>query len=212
MYHKYTPKEIRFLESKVTGRSYAELAALFNKRFGLSVTASQIGSVLKRYNLSNGRDCRFRPGQISPNKGKYGVCPAGCEKGWFKPGTMPHTYQPPGTEIIDGYGYVKVKIRNPNVWKFKHRLIWEKAHGKVPGGHVIIFADSNRLNLALDNLLLISRSELAVMNRRGLISANADLTKVGKSIADIKLLIADRKRGIKKSKKSRTGGIRRTIL
>jgi hypothetical protein len=47
------------------------------------------------------------------------------------------------------------------------------------------------------------------MNRLGFISANADLTKAGKTIADIKIKIADRKRGMKKIKKSRSNGDRK---
>jgi hypothetical protein len=118
---------------------------------------------------------------------------------------MPHNWQPVGTEIMDEDGYIKVKVRNPKTWKFKHRLIWEKANGRIPSGGVIIFADGNRLNTRLDNLLLVSRSELAVMNHLGLISNNGKLTGIGKSIADIKLLIARRKKELKKREKPRGG-------
>jgi hypothetical protein len=205
-YHYYTPEEIRFVKRKIAGRSYVEMTALFNERFGLrgkkKITFGQMQSFLGNHKLSSGRDCRFRPGLIPHNKGKKGHCPPGSEKGWFKPGEMPYAWRPVGTEIVDSYGYVKVKIRNPRTWKFKHRLIWEKAHGKVPRGHVILFADGNKLNVRLDNLLLISRKELAVMNRLGLISAHKDLTKIGKSIADIKLLIAERKQEAKKAQKT----------
>jgi hypothetical protein len=108
-----------------------------------------------------------------------------------------------GTERINGEGYIEVRIRNPSgkPWKnrkAKHRAIWEKAHGKILKGRVIIFADGNKLNMSLDNLLLVTRSELAVMNRLGLISAHRDLTEAGKAIADIKLLIARRVRELKK--------------
>jgi hypothetical protein len=200
--HKYTAAEIRFLRSHVAWRSYTELTEMFNRRFGLSFTVSRVGSTLKRLGISNGRDSRFRPGRIPFNKGKKGYWPAGCEKGWFKPGNRPQTWQPVGTEIIDENGYVKVKTRNPRTWKFKHRLIWEKAHGKIPKGHTVLFADRNRLNFNPDNLLLVSRGELAVMNRQDLISAHGNLTKIGKTIADIKILIAARTRG----KKSRGNG------
>jgi hypothetical protein len=95
---------------------------------------------------------------------------------------------------------MEVKIRDPKTWKSKHTLIWEKARGRVPEGHVIIFADGNRLNASLGNLLMVSRRELAVMNRLGLVSKNKDLTKTGKAIADIKLLIAERGKGLGKNK------------
>jgi hypothetical protein len=201
--HKYTAAEIRFLKGKVVGRSYAELTDLFNRRFGLSFTVTRLSGTLKRLNLSNGRDARFRPGQVPFNKGRKGVYAAGCEKGWFRPGQMPQTWQPVGTEVIDEYGYTKVKTRNPRTWKYKHRLIWEEAHGKVPRGHAVIFADGDKTNLVLKNLLLVSRAELAVMNHCGLISGHRDLTMVGKAVADIKLAIAGRKRGLKKARRRR---------
>jgi hypothetical protein len=200
--HKYTAKEIKFLSRKAAGRSYAELTALFNKRFGLSMTVNQIGSTLKRFNLSNGRDCRFRPGQTPFNKGKKKWW-VGGEATQFKPGQMPHNYLPVGSERITRDGYAEIKIRNPKTWKAKHIIIWEKAHGKVLKGSVVIFADGNRLNLKLKNLLMVSRAELAMMNHLGLISTNAEITKVGKTIADIKIKISERKKGMNKKAKSK---------
>jgi hypothetical protein len=41
------------------------------------------------------------------------------------------------------------------------------------------------------------------MNMQGLITADKDLTKVGKSIADIKIAIADRKKGNKSRPKKK---------
>jgi hypothetical protein len=119
---------------------------------------------------------------------------------------MPVTYRPVGTERLNNDGYFEVKIRDPKTWKHKHVIIWEKAHGKVPKGNVIMFADGNKLNVSLSNLLMVSRKELAVMNRCGLISGDKDLTKVGKSIAAIKILIGERERGAQKAEvKMRAG-------
>jgi hypothetical protein len=203
--HRYTAAEMRFLTYKVAGRSYAELTELFNRRFNLDFTVKRLKSALSRLGLKNGRAGRFLPGNIPHNKGKTGTCPAGCEKGWFRPGHRPWTYKPVGTERVNGDGYIDVRIRNPTGkrwknWKAKHRIIWEKAHGKIPRGHVVIFADGNNRNFALENLLLVSRAELSVMNRRGLISARGELTRTGKAVADIKLAIAARKRKTKKRK------------
>jgi hypothetical protein len=210
--HRYTPAQIRFIESKITGRSVAEMTALFNKRFGLSITESQIKGFMANHNLRNERDTHFRPGQIPPNKGRKGYCSPGSEKGWFQPGQMPFNTMPLGSERISKDGYVEVKYSEKsgspkNRWKGKHVLIWEKANGPVPKGHAIIFADGNRLNMTLKNLLMVSRAELAVMNHSHLISAHRELTKTGKAVADIKLLIADRKHGVKKRKKSWAGHV-----
>jgi hypothetical protein len=199
---KYLPHHIRFLKGIVKGRSYAEITEMFNKEFGFEISVEAMGTVLNNHNLKNGRDCRIKPGNIPPNKGKKGYCPPGSEKGWFQPGQSTNK-MPIGSERINGDGYVDVKIRNLSGkpwknWKGKHRIIWEKAHGKIPRGHVVIFADGDKLNFALENLLLVSHGELAVMNRWNLISDHGELTKAGKAIADIKLLIAKRKRKRKK--------------
>ena len=48
-------------------------------------------------------------------------------------------------------------------------LLWEQRHGRpVPDGHLVLFADGDRRNFDPANLLLVSRAELAVMNKRRL--------------------------------------------
>lgn len=190
--HNYTKAQVQFLRKKVTGRSYAELTRIFNKHFGLNLSLAQIKGTLKRYKLRNGLVGRFQPGQISHNKGKKGF--GGWEPTQFKKGHKPWNYKPVGSERVNADGYVEVKIADPKTWKGKHLVIWEKANGPVPEGYVIIFADGNQLNVTLDNLLFVSRKKLAVINKRGLISNNPELTKSGVIIADICLKIGERKR------------------
>jgi hypothetical protein len=80
-------------------------------------------------------------------------------------------------------------------------MIWEAANGPVPKGHVILCADGNRHNIDLDNLLLVSRKELVVMARLGLITSDTDLTKTGKTLAEVILLANERERELKKAAK-----------
>jgi hypothetical protein len=175
---------------------------MFNKQFGLKINVGAMGSILKKYNLKNGRDCRIKPGNIPLNKGKTG-CPPGSEKGWFRPGHPGYKWKerPVGSERINADGYVEVKYAeesgpSKNRWKGKHVLMWEKANGPVPKGHAVIFIDGNRLNLTLKNLVLVSRKELAVLNHMGMPSSkNEYIAKVSVNIAKLKVLIADRKRG-----------------
>ena len=75
--------------------------------------------------------------------------------------------QPVGTERLDRDGYVEIKISDPNKWQPKHRYLWEKENGKVPKGMILIFKDNNKLNVCLDNLILISRAENMKINSRG---------------------------------------------
>jgi hypothetical protein len=182
MHRWYTPEEIQFVKKNIRGRPYAEMTKMFNKRFGLRITLKQMETLAYKHGLRNGIGS-FRPGHIPRNKGK-------THKPWKG------NYKPIGSERVMRFGggsYVEVKTGH-RTWKRKHAAIWEEANGKVPKGHVVIFADRNNRNFDLDTLLLISRKELAVMNKLGLISNHKDLTLVGKTVADLKMAIGRRKR------------------
>jgi hypothetical protein len=178
MHHRYTLEEIQFVRENLQGHSYAQMARLFNKRFGLLITLKQMKRLAYKHGLRNGLGTIN--GYAPPNKGKT------------HPSWQGH-YKPVGTERIDA-GYVVIKTADPDVWKRKHAAIWETVNGEIPKGHVVIFADGNNRNFDIRNLLLVSRKELFVMNHLGLISANKELTKAGKTVAAIRILIAARKR------------------
>jgi hypothetical protein len=201
----YTLEEIQFVKKKIIGRSYTDMLDLFNEHFCLrgkkKLTVVQMKGVLQRHNLCNGLPRYFQPGHIPHNKGVKGFCTPGLERSQYKPGNIPFVRKPIGAERRNGYGYVEVKIAHPNMWKSKHAVIWEKANGPVPKGKIIIFADGNKMNFDLENLLMISRGELATMNRNSLIYNNTVFTKAGKLVADIKMLTNKRKREAKKSMK-----------
>jgi hypothetical protein len=200
---KYLAEHIRFLKKYVPGRHYSEVVDLFNKRFDFSVTAMQLASRCKKFGIKTGFTGRFYKGQVAYNKGIKG-CPPGCEKGWFKKGQRPINWQPVGTER-DICGYIEVKVSNRRKpprknWVLKQRHIWEKKKKKIPKNHVIVFADGNTRNFELDNLILISRNELAVMNKNGLIYNNKELTAIGKVIADLKIATSKQKSMLKRRK------------
>jgi hypothetical protein len=164
--HLYTPDEICFIKEKITGRSYSEFQKLFNERFGVDMSLHQLRIKIHRMRLSNGLNNNFKPGHSINSK------PIGSE---------------------NSEKFIKVKISD-KVWKPKHHIVWEKARGPMPKDHVIIFADGNKLNFALDNLLLFSKREMAMANRFGLSSPGQKLNKTGLLIARLKLLLADRER------------------
>lgn len=205
---KYTDEQIQYIADNIAGRHPDEMAALFNDHFGTDVATSKIKSLAYRHGLKNGRDCRilasaladgigkqfrFKPGHITWNKGKKGVTTGGVATRFVK-GQKGWNYMPVGSERVNGDGYVDVKIADPGKWRQKHHLIWEAANGPIPKGHCLIFADSNPLNVTLDNLILITRAELAVMNKRGLIAKSVELTRAGITVADIIMKVTDIKK------------------
>lgn len=182
--HKYTDEQREFVRDNIKGRTRKEMTEMFNQHFNTDLKVTQITSFIKRNGFISGLDGRFEKGQYAWNKGMKGLN-LGGEKGWFEKGQTPHNYQALGSERVNSEGYTDIKVADPNVWKQKHRIIWEKANGPIPKGHVVIFGDGDRRNFELDNLILISRRQLSFMNKKGLIQNDADLTKTGIIIADI---------------------------
>ncbi|MCP4259069.1 MAG: HNH endonuclease [Planctomycetes bacterium] len=147
--------------------SRTKLAAAYNRKFSNRRTAEAIKQICLRKGWHTGRTGRFEKGNVpwaAGTKGK-GLCKA--NKGSFKKGNRPCNSLSVGSEIIDSDGYIKVKLSEPNIWKFKHRIIWEAVHGEIPSGMAVIFKDSNPLNCTLENLEMVSRRELLYLNNHG---------------------------------------------
>ena len=189
----FSPDQAEYLKQHVKNISNSDLAALMNKRFGLSLTPRQINHYKKNHHLSSGLNGYFPKGNIPVNKGnKYPDMPRNA--GMFKKGQKPHNYLPVGSERVNGDGYVDIKVADPHTWVGKHILIWEAAHGKKPRGYVIIFADRNTKNFELDNLVLVQRTEFLIMNKRSLITQNTELTKSGLNLAKLYAKLNERKK------------------
>lgn len=169
--------------------SRKELTVHFNQTFNTNLKVTAITAACKRNKIKSGRDGRFTKGCFAFNKGMSWndyMSEEGQKKSRqtsFKKGNIPHQYEEVGTEVVDSDGYHKVKVADPNVWVFKHRMIWEQTHGPIEDNHVIIFLDGNKSNCVINNLASISRSELLIMNRCNLIKKDAELTRTGILIA-----------------------------
>ena len=181
--HRWTDEEKEYLASIVKGKTYKELLALMNEKFGYEFSSQQIESALRRYNLKTGNTGQFKKYQEPWNKGLKGYM--GANKTSFKKGTIPPNYKPVGTERFAKDGYIEVKVKNPNVWELKHRYIYKKHHGEIPNGYNVIFADKNISNFDIDNLILVSKAEMLILNKNKLIFEDKDFTKVGVNIAKI---------------------------
>ncbi|MEG2177118.1 MAG: HNH endonuclease signature motif containing protein [Oscillibacter sp.] len=123
------------------------------------------------------------------------------KKAGSKKGSRPHNWVPVGSETITTDGYLAVKMEEPNVWEFKHKLVWRKAHGEIPENMKIIFLDRNRLNVTPQNLALVSNDEMLEMNRKRMICEDAELTKTGVQIARLNRIVSKRRKNSNEPKK-----------
>lgn len=139
----------------------------------------------KNHKIRSGRTGRIEKGHVPWNKGKPFDCP-GREATQFKKGQMPHNYHPVGTEVVRTDGYLQVKVADPKTWKLKHHLVWEEANGPIPKGHMIVFLNQDKTDTRLENLKLVKRSLMAIANKNGLIREDAEHTKTGLLIAEVK--------------------------
>ncbi|SNZ14518.1 HNH endonuclease [Terribacillus aidingensis] len=192
----FTKEQHEFLVEHVEGRTTKELAEIMNNKFNLSVSKQQIHYYKKNHRLVSNISTAFNKGHIPKNKGTKGLYNSGGNKTSFKKGQKAHNYKPVGYERTDCYGYVLVKVNDEGPWhkrwRHKHKIVWEEANGPIPPNHVILFADQNKENIVAENLLLVSRKQLATLNKQDLLSNNAELTKTGIIMADLYQKISER--------------------
>ena len=190
------PAEVKqFISENYKGVGHKDMANMLNNRFSTSYTEDQVKAYYARNKLDSGLTGQFEKGIIPWNKGMKGLQIGGKET-QYKKGDKPANWVPIGSERINGDGYVDVKVADGQKWKNwkgKHILIREKHNGPVPEGYVVIFGDMNNRNFDINNLILVSRKQLLVLNRKGLIQKDADLTRTGLIVADIYSKIAEKK-------------------
>lgn len=206
MNRKYTQEHVDWISANIQGTKFKDLTAMFNERFGMSLSVPAMVSMTAARGLHNGINVvpefiengklhRYRKGHAPANKGIKGTHSSPATE--FKKGNIPVNFRPVGSERISVDGYTEVKVADPNKWRMKHAIIWEAANGPVPKKHVVIFGDGNKQNFALENLLLVSQAQLLALNRKHLIQNNVDLTKTGILIVDVDRKIHERRNPMK---------------
>lgn len=199
--HNWTDEEKEFIRGYVFSHTWKETAEEFNQRFECDLSVDAVKAAGDRYGIRSGRTGRFSKGHVPVNKGRK-MSPdvyKKCATTMFKKGRPPINHKPVGTVSVRnnykrGQKYVYEKVAEPNVWRMKHILEWERHNGPVPKGNNIIFADGDTLNTDINNLIMISRSQNAVMNRWNLHGYDKAHTDVAANVASLKLQISNRKK------------------
>ena len=181
--HKWTDEEKEYLASIVKGSTYKEITKQMNDKFEYNFSEEQVKGMMYRNKLTTGTGGYFKKGSTPWNKGLKGYM--GANKTSFKKGTIPPNQVPIGTESITKGGYIKVKVGEPNKWKLKQRYIYEQHYGEIPKDCNVIFADKNIRNFDINNLILVSKAEMLILNKNKLIFEDKELTKVGVNIAKV---------------------------
>lgn len=159
---KYTEEMEEFLHEHKT-MLRVEMTALFNERFGTNVSRRTLNAKCERIGALTGRSGQIRKGSKPWNLGKTGYM--GANKTSFKKGNVTWNKKPIGHERITKDSYVEIKVAEPNVFKLKHRYLWEQEKGKIPNGCAIVFKNKDKQDCRLDNLALVTRGELARLNQ-----------------------------------------------
>jgi len=189
--HTWTADELAVIRAQYASKITSEIAAqlglpvhlVYSKanRMGLTkgadfLATSKSGRILKGGKL--GQANQFVPGQKPWNDGLKGFQAGGRSvETRFKPGNSPHTTLPVGAYRIvthcKGSKHLEQKTSeakggNHMRWTPVSRLVWEKANGPVPRGHVVVFKPGQSTlvleQITIDRLECITRRELARRN------------------------------------------------
>jgi hypothetical protein len=168
----FSPEQVQFLRAGYKDYTVQELTALFNAKFCGNHHTGRIKSFLSNHGVISGRTGCFEKGSVSWNKGKKGYMGANATS--FKKGQLPHNHKRLWTERISKDGYVEISVPEvnphtgfPQRYRMKHVWLWEVHNGPVPPGSIVVFRDGNKGNIALENLMLVTRAELLSMNLHG---------------------------------------------
>jgi len=173
----FTPKMTAWLIKNRPNKTIKEIVPVFNKRFKTNFTYIQIRN-----------HCVYKGIKSGIAKGGVGnVLNVGTEKVFDK-----------------SFGTVYVKISNKprrnihefrghtGMWRQKHFVVWEAVNGPIPRNHLVIFANGNKNDFDINNLLLVHKKELWYMGIHKLLSQNPEVTKTNLLITRHRLLILKR--------------------
>ena len=189
---KWGREVMEFIQENSAGRQSSELHEMLTEKFGEIMTLGQLRAFKKNHRITSGCDTRFKKGQEPWSKGKPHELTGRSAETVFRKGHRPHNTVPVGTISDKVTGYLRIKVAEPNRWRFLHHIVWEQKHGPIPKGHMVIFLDGNRYNCEPENLALISMAEHGVMAKLGMRFEDAELTKC--SITMARLTMAMKKR------------------
>lgn len=161
---RYKEKNLNFIKQYLGKKTYKEIAELFNKEFGTNKKLHNIKTAVYRNSEKIG----------------YKVGKAG-----FQPNHK-LTALPIGVKRVDDWGYIKIKIshnKDKNKrWQLYHHYIWEKANGKIPHNHVVIFMNGDNRDFRLENLRCVDRRVCLKLKQNNMAYDDSELLETAMNI------------------------------
>lgn len=188
----YTAEQIEWLRVNYPRMDRYSMAEAFNKDFNDDRTVEALVAACKNRKIRSGRDSRFKKGHRTWNTGTKGLVKP--NSGCFQKGNQPQNHTPVGHERIDSqHGYIWKKVAEPNKFRLKHQLVWEKHNGVIPKGMVLWFIDGNRQNCVIENLELIKKTEQIRRNKLRLNQQPKEIQDTLKLVAKTQVAISERR-------------------
>lgn len=158
-----------YLIAHVLRRPLSAVLAMAHKQ-GLKKSADyNKGPHAKVFQRGHRTGTRFKKGHVPANKGiKHppGWAPGRTAETRFKKGGQPFQTHPVGTELVDGEGYLARKVRDDaplgqarRNWERVHVRLWITHRGPIPPSHCVCFINSDKTDIRIENLELITRAE-----------------------------------------------------
>lgn len=197
--HKWMEEEKEFLRQYCRKHTWKETAEEFNRRFRCNLSASAVKAAGKRFGFRTGRTGCFEKGNVPANKGTHPPTVGRMAETQFKKGQVAKNHLPVGSVRVrrshkGKKPYIWEKVAEPDKWRMKHVLEWERHNGPVPAGKIVVFADGDTLNTDISNLIMVSRSQHAVMNRWNIKGCDKEHAETAANIANLKIQISKAKR------------------
>ena len=160
--HKYTPEQDEFLRANSGKLTRSELTELFNKIYGTQIKEDAITMRCWQRGWSASSDGRFKNGDVPWCKTKggreeYVKKLKGGNSHSFHKGIVPFNTKEVGTVSHRSDG---IYIKTAHGFVAKPRYIWEKNHGKIPKGYVILSVDGDKTTDDVCKLRCISNRTL----------------------------------------------------
>lgn len=155
MRNKYTEEFESFVRENISKYTKEDFLILLENKFKIKVSKNALKCFLRKHNIE-GRYIDYKENMVRS--------------------TPKH---PIGAERMTKDG-ILIKVAQPNVWRRKSRVMYEKYHDcKLSDDDYILFLNQDRNDFSKENLFKSSNREKCYLHNWGTFSKNPELTKTG---------------------------------